>query len=81
MGEVGLGSRGEVGVMTLLEALLVSRENGSTYMRVGGGGGFVRWDDQTVYRFTATDLVADDWENVETGIPKLTKGRWGAVEQ
>jgi len=64
--------------MTIVEALRESRKSGTTYMRVQGGGGFVRWEDGCVYKFEADDLVADDWESVETGIPKLTGGRYEA---
>jgi hypothetical protein len=65
--------------MTVIEALKLSRENGHSYMRVRGGGGFVSWCDGYTYQFEAEDLVADDWEDVETGIPKLTGGRWQAA--
>ena len=64
--------------MTVIEALKESRESGISYMRVSGGGGFVRWVDGYMYKFAAEDLIADDWEPVDTGIPKLTGGRWGA---
>jgi len=63
--------------MTIIEALTESKESGGSYMRVHGGGGFVCWCDGFVYKFKAEDLIADDWEPVETGIPKLTNGRWG----
>lgn len=65
--------------MTIVEALKESKKSGTTYMRVDGGGGFVRWVDDYVYQFEAEDLIADDWESVETGIPKLTDGKYGAA--
>lgn len=64
--------------MTIVEALKESKESGNSYMRVNGGGGFVRWVAGHVYEFEAEDLIADDWESVETGIPKLTGGRYDA---
>jgi len=64
--------------MTIIEALKESKKSGTTYMRVQGGGGFVSWDADCVYSFTVDDLIADDWESVETGIPKLTEGQWEA---
>lgn len=67
--------------MTLREALLDSKKTGKTYMSVEHSGGFVSWDDETMYKFSAEQLVADDWESVQTGIPKLTNGRWGAVDE
>jgi hypothetical protein len=67
--------------MTIVEALKESKESGTTYMRVHGGGGFVRWVAGYVYKFKADDLLADDWEPSETGIPKLTGGRWGAADK
>jgi hypothetical protein len=67
--------------VTVVEALKESKESGTTYMRVRGGGGFVRWVEGFVYEFEADDLIADDWEPVETGIPKLTGGRWGAADK
>jgi hypothetical protein len=67
--------------VTIIEALKESKESGRSYMRVRGGGGFVRWVDGFVYEFEADDLIADDWEPVETGIPKLTNGRWEAADK
>lgn len=63
--------------MTIIEALRISRESGGklTFMRVRGCGGFCRWVDGFTYHLDGEDLIADDWENVETGIPKLTGGR------
>lgn len=65
--------------MTLREALVDSKETGNTFVS-STGGGFVRWCDETVYEFTAEQLVADDWEDVKTGIPRMTGGRWRAAE-
>lgn len=65
--------------MTIVEALKESMQNGTTYMRVRGGGGFVSWAENFVYEFEGEDLIADDWEPVETGIPKLTGGRYEAA--
>ena len=62
--------------MTIIEALKRSRRTGQTFMRVKGGGGFVNWSPDFVYKFHAEDLVADDWEGVDTGIPRLTSDRW-----
>lgn len=67
--------------MTIVEALKESRESGQSYMRVKGGGGFVKWDPNWTYKFEAEDLIADDWESVETGIPALTGGRWEAAKE
>jgi hypothetical protein len=53
--------------------------SGGTYMRVRGGGGFVSWVEGFTYEFDAEDLIADDWESVETGIAKLTGGKWAAL--
>ena len=66
--------------MTIVEALKESKESGKSYMRVDGGGGFVTWVAGYVYEFEAEDLIADDWELVETGIPKLTGGRYDAAD-
>jgi hypothetical protein len=41
----------------------------------------VRWVEGYTYKFDTEDLLADDWESIETGIPKLTGGRWGAVSE
>jgi hypothetical protein len=62
--------------MTIIEALKESQKSGKSYMRVHGGGGFVRWVSGFLYKFEAEDLIADDWEPVDTGVPKLTGGRW-----
>lgn len=67
--------------MTIIEALKESKESGTTYMRVHGGGGFVRWVENYTYKFDTEDLLADDWEPVESGIPKLTGGRWEAASK
>jgi hypothetical protein len=64
--------------MTIVEALKESRANGTTYMRVHGGGGFVRWVEDGSYTFDVEDLIADDWESVETGIGTLTDGKYEA---
>jgi len=66
--------------VTLRDVLLESRTNGRTFMRPSGSGGFVTWCDETVYEFTAEDMVADDWVTVEIGIPLLTGGRFSACE-
>lgn len=66
--------------MTIIEALKESKESGKTYMRVNGGGGFCSYDPEGVYEFDVDDLLADDWESVETGISKLTDGRWEAAK-
>lgn len=64
--------------MTIIEALKESKESGKSYMRVKGGGGFCRYEPDFLYEFETDDLLADDWECVDTGIPKLTDGRWEA---
>lgn len=66
--------------MTICDALRLSKESGGklTFMRVHGGGGFCRWVAGTVFELDGEDLITDDWEDVETGIPKLTGGRYGA---
>jgi len=66
--------------MTIIEALTLSKKNGRAYMRVRGGAGFVQWAEGYTYRLTTEDLLADNWEDVATGIPKLTGGRWSAAE-
>jgi hypothetical protein len=51
--------------VTLREALLISRQTGQDFQRddnVRGYGGWVRWDKNWTYRFSAEDLVADDWQ-------------------
>lgn len=67
--------------MTIIEALRLSMASGGrlTFMRPGGGGGFLRWADDCTYELDGEDLIANDWESVETGIPKLTGGRWDAA--
>lgn len=67
--------------MTISEALKESKESGTTYMRVHSSSGFVRWVDGCEYTFVAEALIADDWEPVTTGIPKLTEGRWIAASE
>lgn len=64
--------------MTIVEALKESKESGTTYMRVRGGGGFIRWEVGCEYVLEAEDLIADDWQSVETGIPELTGGAYEA---
>lgn len=64
--------------MTIVEALIESKISGTTYIRVAGGGGFVRWVAEFTYVLDTDDLIADDWEPVETGIPKLTGGKYQA---
>lgn len=65
--------------MTIVEALIESKTSGTTYMRVAGYGGFVRWVADFTYQFDVDYLIADDWEPVETGIPKLTNGEYRAA--
>jgi hypothetical protein len=69
--------------MTIIEVLTESKASGGkkAFMRPNCSGGFVRWVDGFTYEFTADDLMADDWEDVGSGIPKLTGGRWGAVSE
>jgi hypothetical protein len=66
--------------MTIIEALRESKASGRSYMRPNASGGFCRYVAGYEYRFDAEDLIADDWELVDTGIPKLTGGRWGSGE-
>jgi hypothetical protein len=68
--------------MTIIEALKLSKKSGGkkTYMRVHGGGGFCTYVEGYTYTFEVNDLLADDWEDVTTGIPKLTGGRWNAAD-
>lgn len=50
--------------MTIVEALKISKERGTTFRRASGGG-WIRYDPKTpnwVYKFNYEDLVADDWE-------------------
>jgi len=63
--------------MTILEALRLSKETGRSFTRTRSK--FVQWDPAWTYRFTGEELLADDWEDVETFIPKLTGGCWGAA--
>lgn len=48
--------------MTIGEALAASKLNGRAYAR--GGGLWVRYDPDFVYRLSAEDLMADDWQLV-----------------
>ena len=67
--------------MTIIEALKESKESGKSYMRACGSGGFARWAEGYTYKLDTEDLLADDWEPMETGISKLTGGRWGAASK
>lgn len=64
--------------MTLIEAMKWSKETGGSFSRYGSM--FCTWGETFVYEFTAEEILADDWEDVRTYIPKLTGGRWGAAE-
>lgn len=63
--------------MTLRDALLESKRTGEVFMRIKFSGWFISWHDEAIYKFSADDIVADDWVSVGEGIPKLTDGRWG----
>ncbi len=68
--------------MTVREALLASKENGHTYSRVSNTGfvGWICWNDTTMYRLSAEDLVAEDWEPSSKVIEALTDGAYTVVE-
>lgn len=65
------------GGLTACEALILSKKDGSSFVRKGSK--FMQWDDTWQYRFDPEEMIATDWENVETYIPRLTNGRWGAA--
>jgi hypothetical protein len=62
----------------IIEALKLSKETGRSFVRRGSK--WVQWDSNWTYQFTGEELLADDWEDVETYIPKLTGGRWSAAD-
>lgn len=64
--------------MTLLEAMTWSKDTGGSFSR--NGSTFCSWVAGYTYRLTAEEILADDWEDVATYIPRLTNGRWGAAE-
>lgn len=64
--------------MTIIEALKISKETGRSFTRKGSF--FTKWDPDWTYKLTGEELLADDWEDVETFIPKLTSGCWGAAD-
>jgi hypothetical protein len=59
--------------VTLIEAMKWSKETGGSFSRTGSM--FCSY-----VHFTADEILATDWEDVVTFIPKLTGGRWGAAE-
>lgn len=65
--------------MTIIEALRLSKESNGrrAYMRPSASGGFCRWVDGFSYRLAGIDLLADDWEDMETGIQKWTGAKTG----
>lgn len=64
--------------MTLLEALRSSKETGRMFTR--DGSAFTKYDADWTYELTADEILADDWEDVETYIPRLTNGRYEAAK-
>jgi hypothetical protein len=64
--------------VTIIEALKISKETGRSFARHGSS--FTKWDPDWTYELTGEELLANDWEDVETFIPKLTGGRWGAAD-
>jgi hypothetical protein len=59
-------------IMTIVEALRISKETGRAFTRKGSQ--FVQWDPRWKYKFTGDELLADDWEDVATAVPNLSKG-------
>lgn len=65
--------------MTIVEALRISKETGEAFMRKSGGG-WVAWDEEWTYKFTADDMIADDWVTASEAVSTITGGKWEFVD-
>lgn len=70
---IELGRQG--GGLTVYDALWLAKTQDRSFSRRGSK--FLSWDDTWTYKFDPEEMLATDWEDVETFIPKLTSGRWG----
>lgn len=63
--------------MTFIEALSRSKADGEAYQRTSGSE-WIRYDVEHVYKFSADDLLATDWEPL-AGQTFGVSGRWVAT--
>lgn len=63
--------------MTSIEALSKSKADGEAYQRASGSE-WIRYDEGHVYKFSADDLLATDWEPL-AGQAFGVGGRWVAT--
>ena len=54
--------------MTIIEALKFCKATGRSVCRTGSK--FVKWDPSSAYSFTVEELLAEDWEDAKTYIPR-----------
>lgn len=62
--------------MTIVEALISSKEKDGEMFSCPQMGGWIAWKEDHVYRIPAEAMISTEWELSSTYIERITKGRW-----